>query len=146
VGAGETGGDVRTLWQQDQQQVVEAAPPFPAGIQRSMDATTAVFNHFEIGAGGDYLAVSIASTYHGDRATEANFPQMDIETEELRVFDASSGGAVQWYRSWCDGSFLIESVNDIDMWACATSVGQTEPSTAAEEHRIGSLSFLFGKK
>jgi len=91
-------------------------------------------------------AVSIASTYHGDRATEANFPQMDIETEELRVFDASSGGAVQWYRSWCDGSFLIESVNDIDMWACATSVGQTEPSTAAEEHRIGSLSFLFGKK
>jgi hypothetical protein len=146
VGAGETGGDVRTLWQQDQQQVVEAAPPFPAGIQRSMDATTAVFNHFEIGAGGDYLAVSIASTYHGARATEANFPQMDIETEELRVFDASSGGAVQWYRSWCDGSFLIESINDIDMWACATSVGQTEPSTLAEEHRIGSLSFLFGKK
>jgi hypothetical protein len=146
VQAGETGGDVRTLWQEDQQQVVEAAPPFSPGIERSMDATTAVFNHFEIGAGGDYLAVSIASTYHGARATEANFPEMDIETEEMRVFDASSGGAVQWYRSWCDGSFLIESVNDIDMWACATSIGQTAPGSSSLEHRIGSLSFLFGKK
>src|SRR5262249_51061276 len=105
VAPGETGGDVRTLWQEDQQQVLEAAPPFPPGVQRALDAQTAVFDHIEIGGGGDYVAISIAATYHGARVTEANFPQMDIETEELRVFDAASGGTVQRYRSWCDGSF-----------------------------------------
>src|SRR5262249_33710403 len=54
VAPGETGGEVRTIWQEGQQQVVEAAPPaFPPGIERAMDAQTAVFNHLEIGAGGD---------------------------------------------------------------------------------------------
>ncbi|MGN6105011.1 MAG: hypothetical protein ACTHU0_07905, partial [Kofleriaceae bacterium] len=70
---------------------------------------------------------------------------MDIDTEELRVFDPGSGSVVQRYRSWCDGSFLLQTVNDIDKWACATTTGQSAPRRA-DAHRISSMTFLFGNK
>ena len=104
-----------------------------------------MFNHLEVGAGGDYVAASIASTYHGDAIPDANFPEMDVETEELRVFDAASGGIVQRYRSWCDGSYLVK-IGDIDTWECAVTTGQTAPANINLDHKIASMTFLFGKK
>jgi hypothetical protein len=144
LASGETQTPPRMLWSEGESQVVEALQ-LP-GVQRALDASTAVFDHIEIGAGGDYVAITIAATYHADRVQAANMPEMDIETDELRVFDAATGGTIQRYRSWCDGTFLIESINDIDMWTCATSSGQTAPSMTKYEHHVGSMTFMFGKK
>jgi len=142
LNASETSDPVRTIFSAGQQQVVEAQG-FP-GVQRALDAQTASINHLEVGAGGDYVAFSIAATYHANRVDAANFPQMDIETEELDILDAATAGAVQRYRSWCDGSILFQQT-DITDWGCATAPGQTAPGPS-EDHRIGSMTFLFGKK
>jgi hypothetical protein len=139
-----TGSDTpHELWSEPAQQVLSA--PMDPGVQRQLDASTAVFNHLEVGAGGDYVAATIASTYHGDAIEDANFPEMDVETEELRVFDAASGGIVQRYRSWCDGSYLVK-IGDIDTWECAVTTGQTAPANINLDHKIASMTFLFGKK
>jgi hypothetical protein len=145
VSASISGSDPpRTLYSTNAVQVVEAA--VFAGVQRSMDADTAVFNQLEVGAGGDYVATTVSSHYSGDRIPEANFPQMDIDADELRVVDAASGAAVQRYRSWCDGTIEIRSLNDIMNWRCATETGQSAPSSANLEHKLRSMTFLFGKK
>jgi hypothetical protein len=133
----------RTLWTESQQQVLRAVDF--TGVQRQLDAQTAVFSALEVGAGGDYVAASISGQFHGDPVPAANFPQMDIVTEELRVFDAASGGVVQRYRSWCDGSYR-PVFPDIDNWACAITTGQSEPRTQNLDHRVTSMTFLFGKK
>jgi|GEM_PF-3694553 len=133
----------RTLWSESAQQVLEA-PDFP-GVLRQLDATSAVFQHLEIGAGGDYVALTTSAHFHGNAVAAANFPEMTIDTEELRVFDAASGGVVQRYRSWCDGDLLI-STGDIDTWQCASTAGQTEPADSALEHHILSMTFQYGKK
>jgi hypothetical protein len=133
----------RTLWSESAQQVLEA-PGFP-GVLRQLDASAAVFQHLEVGAGGDYVALTTSAHFHGDPVVEANFPDMTIDTEELRVFDAASGGVVQRYRSWCDGVLLI-ATGDIDDWRCASTAGQTEAADSALEHHIQSMTFQFGKK
>ena len=144
LSASVTGSDPpRALFSEPSTQVVDATR-YP-GVQRELDASTAVFNQLEVGAGGDYVAVTLASTYHGDAVFQANFPQMDVEAEELRVLDASSGAAVERYRSWCDGVLLIQS-GDIPDWACATQTGQSAPTNPMYEHKISSMTFLFGKK
>ena len=144
ISASVTGSDPpRALFSEPATQVVNATQ-YP-GVQRELDASTAVFNHLEVGAGGDYVALSIAAQYHGDAVFAANFPQMDIESEELRVLDASSGAAVERYRSWCDGVLLI-SAGDIPDWGCATQTGQSAPTNPSYEHKISSMTFLFGKK
>jgi hypothetical protein len=144
LSASVTGSDPpRALFSEPATQVVDATR-YP-GVQRQLDASTAVFNHLEVGAGGDYVALTLASTYHGDAVFAANFPEMDIEAEELRVLDASSGAAVERYRSWCDGVLLIQS-GDIQDWACATQSGQSAPTNPMYEHKIASMTFLFGKK
>lgn len=132
-----------TLFNEPVSQVVDATR-YP-GVQRQLDAQTAVFNHLEVGAGGDYVAVTLASHFHGDGVIAANFPQMDIDAEEMRVLDASSSAAIERYRSWCDGVLLI-SPGDIEDWACATAVGQSAPTNPIYEHKISSMTFLFGKK
>jgi hypothetical protein len=134
----------RTLWSEPVTQVVEAVDY--AGVERKLDSANAVFNNIEVGAGGDYVATSVAATYTGERISQANFPKMTIETDELRIVDSSSGGQVQRYRSWCDGLLYIVSIYEIDNWACATSPGQSEPAMLKYDHRIGSMTFLFGKK
>lgn len=138
-----SGDTPRTLWQEESTQIANAAD-YP-GVQRSMDATSAAFAHLEIGAGDDYLAATAISHYHGDAVRAANFPELDIDTEELRVFDTSTGSVVERYRSWCDGTILPQSIDDIENWACATTTGQTAP-TANHEHHIQSMTFQFGKK
>jgi len=115
------------------------------GVQRRLDASTAVFNHLEVGAGGDYVATTVAAHYFGMEVVDANFPEMTIDTEELRVVDASSGAVVQRYRSWCDGVLRITFSEILD-WKCATSTGQSAPGNPALEHRINSMTFQFGKK
>ena len=144
IAASVTGSDPpRTLFAEPVTQVVNATS-YP-GVQRELDASTAVFNHLEVGAGGDYVALTLAAQYHGDAVYAANFPQMDIESEEMRVLDASSGAAVERYRSWCDGVLLI-ATGDIPDWACATQTGQSAPTNPNYEHKIASMTFLFGKK
>jgi len=140
-----TTDESRTLWNESAQQVLTATDAANLGVQRQLDATAAVFNHLEIGAGGDYVALTTSAHFEGARIAAANFPQMTIDTDELRVFDAATGGIVERYRSWCDG-LLIEAAADIKNWACTSTAGQTEAAAAHLEHHISSMSFLFGKK
>jgi len=133
----------RTLFDEAGHQVVEATM-YP-GVQRELAAKSVNFTALEVGAGGDYVAVTTAATYHGAAIIDANFPQMDIDTQELRVIDASTAASVQRYRSWCDGVILY-TFGDIPEWGCATSPGQTAPTNPMLEHRISSMSFQFGKK
>jgi hypothetical protein len=140
-----TTDESRTLWNESAQQVLTASDPANHGVQRQLDATAAVFNHLEIGAGGDYVALTTSAHFHGARINAANFPDMTIDTDELRVFDAATGGIVERYRSWCDG-VLIESTGDILNWECSSTAGQTEAASADLEHHISSMTFLYGKK
>lgn len=133
----------RVVFTEQAQQVLRAVN-FP-GVQRRIDAFAAAIQHLEVGAGGDYVAVTISARHYGVDYDEANFPEMTVDTEELRVFAAASGGLVQRYRSWCDG-LIVRDPLDIVPWACTTSPGQTEPREFAREHTITSMTFLFGKK
>jgi hypothetical protein len=134
--------DPRVLWTELAQQVLQATD-FD-GVQRQLDATSATVDHLEIGAGGRFAALTTSAQFDGKAVTKANFPDMNIETEELRVFDATSGAAVQRYRSWCDGVLGIAQ-GDIDSWACASTTGQAAAADSFD-HRIASMTFLFGKK
>ncbi len=133
----------RTLWTESAQQVlkVRSLPD----VQRQLDASSAVFGHLEVGAGGDYVALTTSAHFHGPRVPQAHFPEMTIDTEELRVFDAATGGTVQRYRSWCDGVLAL-GLDDISGWTCASTAGQTEAVADQYEHHISSMTFLFGKK
>lgn len=133
----------RTLWNEAAQQVLKATDF--RGVQRQLDASSVVFDHLEIGAGGDYIALSTSAHFHGNAIPSANFPDMTIDAEELRVFDAATGGTVQRYRSWCDGVVLVGQF-DINNWDCASTAGQTAAAAAMYEHHIDSMTFLFGKK
>jgi hypothetical protein len=138
-----TTDDPRTLWNESAQQVLRATDF--RGVQRQLDATSAVFGHLEIGAGGDYVALTTSAHFHGDPVAAANFPEMTIDTEELRVFDAATGGVVQRYRSWCSGVLNFASVDDIERWACASTTGQTAAAMTFDHH-IASMTFMFGKR
>lgn len=133
----------RTMFDEPGRQVVRATK-YP-GVQRELAAQTMAFSALEVGAGGDYVAATLAATYAGDAIVDANFPKMQIESQELRVIDASTAANVQRYRSWCDGTILY-TFGDIAEWACATSPGQTAPTNPNYEHRINSMTFQFGKK
>jgi len=136
-------GAPRTLWTERQQQVL-AATDYP-GVERLLTAQSATFQQLEVGAGGDYIAASATGSYYGGAIIAANFPEMNIQTDELRVFDAASGGIVHRYRSWCDGFYRV-ALGDIDTWECSLITGQTAPAVAARRHRIQSMTTLFGKK
>jgi hypothetical protein len=145
VSASISGSDpARVLYSVPAVQVVEAVDD--PGVQRSMDADTAVFNQLEVGAGGDYVATTTSAHFAGNAVPDANFPQMEIVADELRIVDAASGAAVQRYRSWCDGTITIRSINEIQNWRCATETGQSAPSNPNLEHKLGSMTFTFGKK
>lgn len=134
----------RTLWSEVQEQVL-AARQFP-GVERRLPARIATFQQLELGTGGDYIAIGTSGRFEGARVDASNFPEMQLDIEELRVFDAASGGAVQRYQSWCDGFFEGVSGDILD-WRCATTTGQTAPPPPGDlAHRVGSLTFLFGKK
>jgi hypothetical protein len=132
----------RMLWTEVAQQVLRAID-FP-GVQRQLDAGAAVVEHLEIGAGGRYVALTTSAQFDGQAVLQANFPDMTIETEELRVFDAATGGIIQRYRSWCSGVLGI-APGDIDNWACASTTGQMAAARNFDHH-INSMTFLFGKK
>jgi hypothetical protein len=134
----------RVLWTETAQQVVQATGL--DGVQRLLNASGITIDHLELGAGSDYVALSTSAHFHGDPVEDANFPEITMDTEELRVFDAATGGAVQRYRSWCEGVIQFHSnTNDIADWQCAAIPGQTTPASGADHH-IGSMSFLYGKK
>jgi hypothetical protein len=133
----------RMLWTEAAQQVLDVGV-LPE-VRRQLDASSAVFAHLEVGAGGDYVALTTSAHFHGSELVEVSFPDMTIDTEELRVFDAATGGIVQRYRSWCDGLILINP-GDIRGWECASTAGQTAATTAVYEHHLNSMTFLFGKK
>jgi hypothetical protein len=133
----------RTLWSEAARQVVRATD-LP-GVQRQLEATSAVIDHIELGAGGDYVALTTSAHFNGEPIAAANFPSMVVDTEELHVFDASSGGVVQRYRSWCAGVLQSFRTGDIEGWACAAAEGQTAAARDFDHH-INSMTFLFGKK
>jgi hypothetical protein len=135
--------EARTLWSEGARQVVRATD-FP-GVQRQLEATSAVIDHLEIGAGGDYVALTTSAHFNGEPIAAANFPSMVVDTEELHVFDASSGGVVQRYRSWCAGVLQSFRAGDIESWACAAAEGQTAAARDFDHH-ISSMTFLFGKR
>lgn len=144
VSAGLSGSDpLRTLFDEPATQVVEATD-FP-GVQRKLDSKVVNFMQLEVGAGGDYVATTLAATYAGDAIIDANFPKMEIESQELRVIDTATGASVQRYRSWCDGVLTI-AFGDIEGWYCATAPGQLAPNSFQYEHRISSMTFQYGKK
>jgi hypothetical protein len=132
----------RTLWSESAHQIARATDL--VGVQRQLDATSASIDHIEIGAGGDYVALTTTAHFEGTPIVAANFPGMTIDTEELHVFDASSGGVVQRYRSWCAG-ILDFTPGDIENWSCASAEGQTAAARDFDHH-INSMTFLFGKK
>jgi hypothetical protein len=133
---------VRTLFDEPATQVVEATE-FP-GVQRKLDSQVVNFMQLEVGAGGDYVATTLAAKYAGDAIIDANFPRMEIESQELRVIDTATGASVQRYRSWCDGVLYI-TLGDIEAWYCATAPGQLAPDKFTYEHRISSMTFQYGK-
>jgi hypothetical protein len=135
--------DPRTLWSEAARQIVRATEF--TGVQRQLDASSAVIDHIEIGAGGDYVALTTNAHFNGEPIAAANFPGMVIDTEELHVFDASSGGVVQRYRSWCAGVLQNFTFGDIESWACAAAEGQTAAARDFDHH-INSMTFQFGKK
>jgi hypothetical protein len=138
-----SGDPPRTLWTEGAQQVLDVISH--PDIQRDLSATSIVFDHLEVGAGGDYIALTTSAHFHGAEILGL-FPDMAIDTEELRVFAAATGGVLQRYRSWCDGVLSFGSGNDISDWECAAAVGQSAPAAGTLEHHIGSMTFLFGKK
>jgi hypothetical protein len=138
------GGTPRTLWTEPQEQVL-GATQYP-GVERRLAAQSAEFLQLEVGAGGDYVAAATSGQFFGVRVDAASFPEMRVETRELRVFDAATGGVVQRYRSWCDGSYRTLFSSDIRNWRCANATGQTAPASVDREHRLSSMTFVFGKK
>jgi hypothetical protein len=134
------------LWSEAAQQViqVDGTPE----IQRLLSATSIVFNQLEVGAGGDYIALTTSAQFHGNEIDNAGFPDTTMNSDELRVFSAATGAAVQRYRSWCHGITIPMSQfgNDFLKWKCAPAAGQSVPADVPFEHHIGSMSFLFGKK
>jgi hypothetical protein len=142
-----TGADPpRTLWSEAAQQVmqVDGTPE----IQRLLSASSIAFNQLEVGAGGDYVALTTTAQFHGAEIANAGFPDTTITSDELRVFGAATGGAVQRYRSWCHGVTIMMSPdgNDFPKWKCAAAAAQSVPADVPFEHHIGSMTFLFGKK
>ena len=131
-----------TLWTERAQQVLDVVRE--PDVQRLLSASSVVFGHLEIGAGGDYVALTTSAHFHA-AAIQGLFPEMTIDTEELRVFAAATGGIVQRYRSWCDG-VLNNDGSEISGWECTAATGQSAPAADMFEHHIGSMTFLFGKK
>jgi hypothetical protein len=138
-----TGDAPHALWSEGAQQVIQVISV--PDVERLLSASAVAFNHLEVGAGGDYVALTTSAHFHGAEIDEAGFPDTTMDIEELRVFAAATGGAVQRYRSWCDGTF-ITGAGLFGDWRCAAAAGQSTPATAALNHHIASMTFLFGKK
>jgi hypothetical protein len=141
VAALATTDDARALWSEGAQQVIDVVE-LPE-VRRQLTASSVVFNHLEIGAGGDYVALTTHAHFHGAAIPAAGFPDITVDTEELRVFSAT-GGAVQRYRSWCDGT--VNSAAAFPDWECAALAGQNTAAADGLEHHIASMTFQFGKK
>ncbi|HEX8110654.1 MAG TPA: hypothetical protein VF516_23140, partial [Kofleriaceae bacterium] len=132
----------RTLWTEGARQVLDVMSQ--PDVQRQLSASSVVIPHLEVGAGGDYIALTTSAHFHGAEIPQL-FPDMTIDAEELRVFAAATGGVIQRYRSWCDGVLII-GFNEISGWECSAATGQSAAASDALEHHIGSMTFLFGKK
>ncbi|HMG57799.1 MAG TPA: hypothetical protein VK601_30065, partial [Kofleriaceae bacterium] len=130
---GGTGGAMRTLWTEGARQVLDVKSQ--PDVQRQLSASSVVIQHLEVGAGGDYIALTTNAHFHG-AAIPGLFPEMTIDTEELRVFAAASGGVIQRYRSWCDG-VLINDGSELSGWECSAATGQSAAFDDIYEHHVG---------
>lgn len=137
------GADMRSFWTEGATQVLDVTSQ--PDVQRKLSASSVVISHLEVGAGGDYIALTTSAHFHGAEIPAAGFPDMTIDTEELRVFGVTTGGSVQRYRSWCDGVLLI-GAGDFTGWECSAAAGQSAAASEPLEHHISSMTFLFGKK
>ncbi|HEX3477788.1 MAG TPA: hypothetical protein VHT91_22355 [Kofleriaceae bacterium] len=140
------GGDApRALLAEAAQQVIDVVNL--TEVRRQLSASSVVINHLEVGAGGDYVALTTSAHFHGTEIVAAGFPDTTIDTDELRVFATATGGAVQRYRSWCDGVVSPDpGVSQFLSWECAALAGQSVAAMDTLEHHISSMTFMFGRK
>jgi hypothetical protein len=135
----------RSLLNEGAQQVIEVVNL--TEVRRQLSASSVAINHLEVGAGGDYVALTTSAHFHGTEIIAAGFPDTTIDTDELRVFATATGGAVQRYRSWCNGVVSPDpTVSQFLSWECAALAGQSVAAMDALEHHISSMTFMFGKK
>jgi hypothetical protein len=137
------GGEIRTLWTEGATQVLDVMTM--PDVQRKLSANPVIIPHLEVGAGGDYIALTTSAHFHGAEIVDL-FPEMTIDTEELRVFAAATGGVIARYRSWCDGVVIRRRVLELSGWECSAASGQSAATDDTLEHHIGSMTFAFGKK
>lgn len=135
----------RALLAEGAQQVIDVVNL--TEVRRQLDASSVVINHLEVGAGGDYVALTTSAHFHGAEIVAAGFPDTTIDTDELRVFATATGGAVQRYRSWCDGVVVPDPLaSQFLNWECAALGGQSVAAMDTLEHHISSMTFMFGRK
>lgn len=115
-------------------------------IQRVLDAGVVDLPRLELGAGGAYAALTSFTHFHGAEVAGSGFPDMVVDTEELRVLDTRTGAALARYRSWCDGVITVTITTEYNGWQCAALAGQTAPVTHDLEHHVASLAFLYGQR
>jgi hypothetical protein len=134
----------RKLWTETAQLIMDSLDL--TEVQRRLAATSITFGDLQVGAGGDYVALTTRATFHGAESNTVPFPDTTIDVDELRVFDAATGAAAQRYRSWCRGIIFPMNANDLTNWSCAAAPGQSIPASQPLTHRIRSMTFLYGKK
>lgn len=135
----------RSLLSEGAQQVIDVVNL--TEVQRQLSASFVVINHLEVGAGGDYVALTTSAHFHGTEIAAAGFPDTTIDTDELRVFATATGSAVQRYRSWCAGIVSLDPLADQFLnWECAALAGQSVAAMGTLAHHISSMTFLFGRK
>jgi hypothetical protein len=141
-----TSSDVpRALLAEGAQQVIDVVNL--TEVRRQLSASFVIINHLEVGAGGDYVALTTSAHFHGAEIGAAGFPDTTIDTDELRVFATATGGAVQRYRSWCDGVVSPDPLaSQFLNWECAALAGQSVAAMGSFEHHISSMTFMFGRK
>ena len=77
-----SGEPPRMLWTDRIQQALRviAMPE----IQRVLDAGVVNLDRLELGAGGAYVALTSFAHFHGAEVAASGFPDMVVDTEELR--------------------------------------------------------------
>jgi len=112
------------LWSEPAEQGVDLVDE--PEVQRKLSATGTTIDHLELGAGGDYVALTTSAHFQG-----ADLPRPNVGSPRWRSTPRScacsmppTGGSVQRYRSWCDGVHrgpLGDITND---WECAAVAGR----------------------
>ena len=112
----------------------------------SSTRSSVVFDHLEIGAGGDYIALTTSAHFHGVASHRGELPRDDDRhrgaarvrrRDRRRSSSATAAGAT--------ASCRIGSTTSA-AGSARRRPARPRPPTATLEHHIDSMTFLFGKK